>query len=73
MRGEIPLFSIPKEKIMVRRSKSSLIPSAILLILFFGSLIGVHLTVNSEIGRDIADASILVAFLLIVVLWMDKK
>jgi hypothetical protein len=58
---------------MVRRSKPGIVPAAILLLLFFGVLIGVHLTVDSEIGREIADAAILVAFFALIILWSNQK
>jgi hypothetical protein len=58
---------------MARHSKSSLIPHALLLLSFFTALFIVHLTVDSEIGREIADGSILFAFFAILLLWTGRK
>ncbi len=58
---------------MVRPSKPGILPSAILLTLFLAALVSVHLTVDSEIGRQIADISILVAFFAVLFVWLARN
>lgn len=57
---------------MPSRSHPSILPLVILLALFFGALIAVHANVESLIGREIADFSILILFFGIIALWANR-
>lgn len=54
---------------MVRSSKPSLLSGVILLALFIGGLVAVHVFVDAVVGREIADVSILIVFFVGVFLW----
>ncbi len=47
---------------MVRTSKPGLLPLVLLLALFIGALLAIHLNVASLLGREIADFSVLITF-----------
>jgi hypothetical protein len=57
---------------MVRQSKPSILPLLILLVLFLGALFGIHVTVDSEVGRKIADLCVLITFFTLVTVWMRR-
>lgn len=57
---------------MVRSSKPNLVTGLLLLVLFVGGLVTVHLTVGSLIGREVADVSVLVLFFVGAFLWGVK-
>lgn len=58
---------------MVRSSKPSLLPAFIWLALFFVGLIAAHMYVDSVLGRQIADISLLIAFFGGLLLWSGRR
>ena len=57
---------------MVYRSRPSLATGLLLLVLFMVGLVAVHLTVDSVVGREVADVSVMVLFFVGAFLWGVK-
>lgn len=57
---------------MVRPSKPSFLPLAILFVVFVIALFAIHANVTSLVGREIADLAVLVSFFGGLFLWTSR-
>lgn len=55
-----------------RPFRPGILPLVILLALFSGALIAVHVNIESLIGREIADLSIVIVFFGAITLWATR-